>query len=229
MSELNDILNAFELTLGLERELGVRVLDFDRSLLSSPKIAAPPKAVAKTPPLPEKKTQRVQPLEPAKVNVPAVKETFNATEIAGLGKSDSPDFLFAVEISSNAEAEDLFRKMVAAMGYPTLESVYVLRLPPLLQRDTVSGDTEKRIEELVSSVNPKAIVLFGSSVAPYFFPGKIMRKGLAMFAGIPVMVTNSPYRILTSNTPSNAVKRETWNALKLILSRIGKTPPGAAK
>jgi hypothetical protein len=56
-----------------------------------------------------------------------------------------------------------------------------------------------------------------------------MRKGLAMFVGIPVMVTNSPYRILTSNTPSNAVKRETWNALKLILSRIGKTPPGAAK
>ena len=118
----------------------------------------------------------------------------------------------------------------------TIDSLWgeEFNLPPTPEKvkkisKKVVKEYEKRIEELVLSVNPKAIVLFGSSVAPYFFPGKIMRKGLAMFAGIPVMVTNSPYRILTSNTPSNAVKRETWNALKLILSRIGKTPPGAAK
>ena len=38
MPELNDVLAAFELTLNLERELGMRVLEFDRSILAAPKV-----------------------------------------------------------------------------------------------------------------------------------------------------------------------------------------------
>ena len=115
--------------------------------------------------------------------------------------------------------------MIAAMGYPDLESVYTLRLPPISRGNTVSNEVVKRVSETVSRVSPKAIVLFGSSVTSYFYPGKILRKGILSYANIPLLVTNSPVRILRSNTPTNAVKRETWLALQLILSKIGKTPP----
>jgi hypothetical protein len=245
MPELNDILAAFELTLNLERELGTNVLEFDRSILVAPKIDAqkqnmtaakpadrhivsPPVketlAVKKeTPPIVKEQIKEVAPASAASPVIEA--EPINVAEINEGGNSASPDFLFAVEVSSNQEAEVLFRRMIAAMGYPDLESVYTLRLPPISRGNTVSNEVVKRVSETVSRVSPKAIVLFGSSVTSYFYPGKILRKGILSYANIPLLVTNSPVRILRSNTPTNAVKRETWLALQLILSKIGKTPP----
>jgi hypothetical protein len=111
------------------------------------------------------------------------------------------------------------------MGYADLDPVYTLRLPPITRGDGTLDEGVKRVSEIVKKVSPKAIVLFGSSVTPYFFPRELVRKGLSMYTNIPVMVTNSPVRILRSNTPTNAVKRETWGALQLILSIIGKVPP----
>jgi hypothetical protein len=243
MPELNDVLAAFELTLNLERELGMRVLEFDRSILAAPKVidskpntATPQKTEERrivSSPF-EKKVEEVEkpvPQErPVEVKSPAilppkVNEPINIADISESGNSDSPDFIFAVETSRNEEAEVLFRRMVEAMGYADLDPVYTLRLPPITRGDAVLDEGVKRVSEIVKKVSPKAIVLFGSSVTPYFFPRELVRKGLSMYTNIPVMVTNSPVRILRSNTPTNAVKRETWGALQLILSIIGKVPP----
>ena len=109
--------------------------------------------------------------------------------------------------------------MVSAMGYPDLGKVSVLRLAPVARNVSVPEAALARISETVAEVKPKAIVLFGSTVVPYFFPGKMPGRGLKEFAGVPAMVTFSP-------TPNNAVKKETWESLKLILAKIGKTPPG---
>lgn len=245
MPELNDVLAAFELTLNLERELGMNVLEFDRSILAAPKTEAPKQNMTAVKPagrhivspseednLPAKKEvsqiveERIKDVSSLPPAAPAViEEPISVAGIGEGGNSSSPDFLFAVEISGNQEAEILFRKMVAAMGYSNLESVYTLRLPPVSRGNTVPDEVVKRVSEIVSRVVPKAIVLFGSSVTSYFYPGKILRKGILSYADIPLLVTNSPVRILRSNTPTNAVKRETWQALQLILSKIGKAPP----
>ncbi len=243
MPELNDVLAAFELTLSLERELGVRVLEFDRSILVPPKVvdskpntvspqkteehrivsSASSKAVEPVKKVPQ--AALVEDVKALPTLPPKIKEPVNISDITEGGNSESPDFIFVVEISKNEEAETLFRRMAGAMGYPDLDSVYTLRLPAISRGDASLDKGVKHIAEIVKRVSPKAIVLFGSSITPYFFPREIVRKGLSVFMGIPVMVTNSPVRILRSNTPTNAVKRETWEALQLILSKIGKAPP----
>ena len=235
--ELDNILAAFEDALVLERELGTRVLDFDRAVLRPPA----PETVQVAPPLEEAAPEPAKPQQErvsGEVDIPApsVAETpppplppvadVKAEEITGSGNSFSPDFMFVVETGINGEAESLFGKMVSAMGYPDLGKVSVLRLAPVARNVSVPEAALARISETVAEVKPKAIVLFGSTVVPYFFPGKMPGRGLKEFAGVPAMVTFSPSFILRSTTPNNAVKKETWESLKLILAKIGKTPPG---
>ena len=150
-----DILNAFEQALELERELGTRTVECDRALLLPP--------VATSAPLPQvapggtNVEPRPTPSEPRTTNVeprtsnhdlPTAAELAACTRcdlhglgrthvVPGQGNADGPDFMFVGEAPGADEdrqglafvgaAGQFLTKMIAAMGY-TRDQVFIANI-----------------------------------------------------------------------------------------------------
>lgn len=210
MTEYDEILDAFEKALELERELGTRTVECDRALLT------PMRAEVKTPPPPAPATKTVEPARtPPRPNAVGGGTPVRTGAVAGTPvKPSGPlvDFAFVIVRRPEGEAANMLAKMVAAMGY-TLAQVAVV----------------EAAAAAAAKPRAKVYVVLGSDAFKVFAPGQ--RAALGMWtavAEIPTVVTYSPTRILSyfGNDPDGLLKakRQIWSDLKSALARIGKVP-----
>ena len=220
MTDYNQLLDAFEQALELERELGTRTVDCDRTLLSPPTAPAPvapavPKPVPVTPsaskPVAAASSPRPAPVVPP-VPKPAPRPVQPAVPAAAVGGA-LVDFAFLTEGALQGAAQDLLVKMVAAMGYA------------LTQVTVVPAATA-----VAAPPRARVYIVLGSEAFKQFAPGQRAALGLwTRVRDVPTVVTYSPARILSyfgndAAALTNA-KRQIWSDLKSALARIGKQPP----
>lgn len=127
-------------------------------------------------------------------------------------------------------AGKLLDKMVAAMGYGR-DEVYicnVVKCRPPENRTPLPNEAaacEPFLTAQIEMIAPKVIVALGKCAAINLgVAGETGRwRGLwKEWRGIPVMPTFHPAYLLRS--PEK--KREVWDDLQLVMTRLGRTPPG---
>ena len=157
MTDLPEILTAFEQALELERELGTRTVDCDRALLSPPVAArdsvrprgsaALPTGTTGVSPVEKTGTTGVSPVAPHAA-LPTAAELTACTRcdlhglgrthvVPGQGNANGPDFMFVGEAPGADEdrqglafvgaAGQFLTKMIAAMGY-TRDQVFIANI-----------------------------------------------------------------------------------------------------
>ncbi len=194
MGGLAEVLEGFEAELELERELGVRIVEIDRSLLKSvvgdscsvireePSAAKSPPPAAKSPP-------------------PA---TIRRRPAVGQQQSASHDFVFLHHRALSKGGIEMMAKIVTAMKKTPEEAPIVF-----------TGDRPKA---------KVYVVLGGAAMKMWFpelrcAPGQWARGP----AGEEVLVTYSPEYILRFGTVTPAVKKikmDMWTSLKGVLKKI---------
>jgi len=202
MTALEYILDGLEAELALERELGVRFMEFDRSLLAGP--AGGTRSVA-----PEKASgpggrstldvgQRPRTLDKG----PSVAA---ATEVGPPGGVPSSrfDFVFLHDRPLSPKAVEMMAKIITAMG-KTAETAPVVIAPP--------------------RPAAKAYVVLGGLALRKFFPGVKAEPGqwITGEQGEAALVTYSPEYILRFGTVTPAVKKlkqDMWTSLKAVVQR----------
>ena len=173
--------------------------------------------------------------------------------VPGQGNADAPDVMFIGEAPGEEEdrqglafvgaAGQFLTKMIEAMGY-TREQVFIANIckcrPP---RNRAPDATEMQqclpfLREQVSIIRPKVIVLLGGTAIKGILNSQ---RGVTQVQGvwtayekIPVMPTYHPsYVIRFENSGDSAgmkaVKLQVWNALKLVLEKLGKPVPQPGK
>lgn len=208
MTVLEYVLDGLEAELALERELGVKSIDFDRSLLTPPAPAlpqspTPPPPQSPTPPLPQSPTpplsQSPTPPLPQSHTPPPPQ-----SPIAPPVKSSSYDFVFLHDRPLTGAGLEMILKITSAMGR-TPETAPVIVEPP----------------------QPKAkiYIVLGDRALKKWFPG--LRAGPGMWIsgaeGEMALVTYSPNFFLRFGEPTPTVKKiksEMWNSLKGVLQRL---------
>ena len=202
MTDYNQLLDAFEQALELERECGTRTVDCDRTLLS------PPTAPAPAPVAPAARPVPVVPPAPK----PAPRPVQPAVPVAAVGGA-LVDFAFLTEGVLQGAAQDLLVKMVAAMGYARTQVTVV-----------------PAATAVAAPPRARVYIVLGSEAFRQFAPGQRAALGLwTRVRDVPTVVTYSPARILSyfgndAAALTNA-KRQIWSDLKSALARIGKQPP----
>ena len=114
MNGLDDVLDGFEAALALERELGVRVVPLDRTLLEPPRPSQPPPPV-----------QTTQPTQP-----PPPIQTTRPHPLPEPSRPDVFDFVFLHDRPLSEKGVEMMRKIVNAMG-KTAETAPIVVEPPL--------------------------------------------------------------------------------------------------
>lgn len=163
----------------------------------------------------------------------------------GQGNPLDPDILFLSDLPEMADREsgllfsgpagDFLDKMLAAMGYRR-EDVFVAsvcKCRPVAGRALDPGEMNAcsvYARDQIKIIRPKVIVTLGSPALRGLFQdrqtitadtqGKWMQ-----YEGIPLMPTYHPERILRFGDSAQTAKKQLWNALKLVLERLGRTPP----
>ncbi|MCL1920434.1 MAG: uracil-DNA glycosylase [Kiritimatiellaeota bacterium] len=173
--------------------------------------------------------------------------------VPGQGNAESPDVMFIGEAPGEEEdrqglafvgaAGQFLTKMIAAMGY-TREQVFIANIckcrPP---RNRTPDAAEMQnclpfLREQISVIRPKAIVLLGSTAIKGILnnqTGVTRMQGVwTVYEGIPVMPTYHPSYVIRFENAGDAVgmrkvKLEVWNALKLVLARLGRPVPQTGK
>jgi hypothetical protein len=193
---LESILAGIEAALELERELGVRSFECDRSLLASPTPSAAP------------------PTQSPAVKAPAASAT--ATD-ADAGRPSEPvqpasastggeyDFVFLHDRKLSPAGAEMMNKITDALCKGSIRAPVVTEKPPPPAR---------------------AYVVLGSFALKKFFPGLRGAPGqwLESDAGVKVLVSNSPEYILRFGRETEAVrkiKQEMWRSLKTVPQRLG--------
>jgi len=172
--------------------------------------------------------------------------------VLGQGNSNSPDVMFIGEAPGEDEdiqglafvgAAGLFlTKMINAMGYQR-EDVYIANIckcRPPGNRPPEQHEIHKCLpflREQISIVRPKVIVLLGgTAIKALLNQAGVMRiQGQwTAYEGIPVMPTYHPSYIIRFENKGDeegtrAAKLQVWNALKLVLTRLGKPLPAPKK
>ena len=160
--------------------------------------------------------------------------------VPGAGNGDSPDVMFVGEgPGADEDAQglpfvgrsgQLLTKMIAAMGY-TRDQIFlgnIVKCRPPGNRTPEPGEMAACLPYLrrqIALIRPKLLVCLGATA----MRGLLGLKGSLTasrgqwydFEGIPVMVTFHPAYLLRD--PSK--KKYAWADLKLVLSRLGRTPP----
>lgn len=205
MNPLEEILDGLEAELLLERELGVRVVECDRRLLT-PLAAAPSAVAAKAEPAAE----RVQPVRapspvpsssgPAPISEPVSRRN----GVTGIGSGPAVDFVFLHERQLAPAGTEMMAKIVTALG-KTLESA------PIVHEGELPA--------------AKVHVVLGSAALKKWFPGMRAAPGqwISCERAKNVLVTYSPTYILRFGSGSAAVqkvKREMWTSLKSVPARV---------
>jgi len=194
------ILDGLAAALELERELGTRTVEIDRSLLLPPSPAATPQAapVAHV-------AAPVAPLRPA---APQPQPAASLASPAGpapvaSAASGQYDFVFIHERALSPKGVEMMAKIVVAMG-KTAETAPVVIVPPLPKA------------KIVVALGPRALRMF--------FPGLRGSPGdwLKSSDGRDVLVSTSPEDIVRYATVTPAlqkIKVEMWRNLKVVMQR----------
>ncbi len=160
--------------------------------------------------------------------------------VPGAGNGDSPDVMFVGEgPGADEDAQglpfvgrsgQLLTKMIAAMGY-TRDQIFlgnIVKCRPPGNRTPEPGEMAACLPYLrrqIALIRPKLLVCLGATA----MRGLLGIKGSLTasrgqwydFEGIPVMVTFHPAYLLRDPTK----KKYAWADLKLVLARLGRTPP----
>ena len=201
MVSLEYVLDGLESELELERELGVRVVEIDRAMLSPPPAAAP--AVRAGVPSPAAAAGRAGvPPPAADIRQPATVPEPQPANHAPL--STSIDFVFLHDRPLSQGGIEMMAKIVTAMK-KTPESAPIV----------FNGERPAA----------KAYVLLGSGALRKWLPGVKGAPGewVKDQAGNSYLVTYSPEFILRMGPPTPAVKEikmKMWTSLKGVMQRV---------
>lgn len=216
MTPLDYILDGLEAALALERDLGTRSVEFDRTLLEQ---AVPQRE--KAAPLPSVVPQRTEPppsLPPTSPVVVAPRATPAQTSMSATPPVQNPasvppaptsadavfDFVFLHDRPLTGAGAEMISKIAAAMRHTSATAPVVVEPP-----------------------RPKALVyvVLGDRALKKWFPG--LRAGPGMWIatgeGDEALVTYSPNYILRFGEVTPAVRKiksDMWTSLKGVLQRI---------
>ena len=204
MTALDYILNGLEAELQLERELGVRFVECDRSVLEPLVVEAPPPAEVKTPQVAAARVATFAPGNPA-ASAPAPVERIAAEAAPGETRGGF-DFVFLHEKPLSPKGAEMISKIIAALK-TTAELAPVVDSSPL---------PEARI-----------YVVLGSLALRKWFPEIKAAPGMWVKtrSGGDVLVTYSPEYILRFGTVTPAVekiKKDMWVSLKAVVQRAAQ-------
>ena len=205
MTALDYILNGLEAELQLERELGVRFVECDRSVLEPLVVEAPPPAEIKAPQVAAARVEATfapgNPAASASVPVERV-----AAEAASGETRGGFDFVFLHEKPLSPKGAEMISKITAALK-TTDELAPVVDSSPL---------PEARI-----------YVVLGALALRKWFPEIKAAPGMWVKtrSGCDVLVTYSPEYILRFGTVTPAVekiKKDMWVSLKAVAQRAAQ-------
>lgn len=206
MNALEYILDGLAAALELERELGTRSVEIDRSLLAPPTprpsvataaasiSSAPPALVAPAP---------VATAPVATAPKPTVPKPAAPSPAPAADSSAHPGVVFLHDRGLDAAGDEMLAKIVGALGLAGSTAVATAApLPPA-----------------------QVYVVLGYRALRKFFPGIAAEPGawIAASDGTATLVTYSPEYILRFRTVTPAVvkiKTEMWKSLKGILRRL---------
>lgn len=194
------ILDGLEAELALERELGVRFLECDRSVLT-PLPGAADAAQTPAPDVAGRQAPAPRPQPPPPRPVPPRPEPVSP---AAADRRPMTDFVFLHERALTPAGTEMMTKIVVALG-KTPETAPVVH----------EG-------ELPAA---KVHVVLGSAAMKKWFPGLRAAPGqwVSTDRAKNVLVTYSPTYILRFGTVTPAVqkvKKEMWTSLKSVLQRL---------
>ena len=207
MTALDYILEGLEAELALERELGVRTVEFDRELLT---IASPARVAGgpgetriSSASRPSSVTSASSPSRVSSPSSPAGARSDNQT-IRPSSNQTVFDFVFLHDKPLSAKGNEMMAKIIHAMGR-TGETAPVIVAPPLPKA--------------------KAYVVLGALALRKWFPGVNAAPGqwVTTSRGEQVLVTYSPEYILRFGEVTPAlmkIKSDMWTSLKGVLKRV---------
>ena len=204
MSVIDYIVDGLEAELELERELGVRFVECDRSLLAS-LTRAPQECDRRAAAAPAPARSEVE--EPLQAPAPAPRPEFSAPpQAAGPAQpgGDVFDFVFLHDRPLSAAGAEMISKITGAMKRTSASAPVVTAAPP-----------------------PKAriYVILGGNALKKFFPDMRGAPGqwVSTSTGASVLVTYSPEYILRFGEGAAAVKKikqDMWASLKTVMQRL---------
>jgi hypothetical protein len=198
VSVIDYIIDGLEAELELERELGVRFVECDRSLLSAP-VPVPVPAARQA------SQESVKPEQAAAVKRRPEPQSAAASPVQPPSAGAAAyDFVFLHDRALSAAGAEMIAKITGAMKR-TPESAPLVTAAPLPQS--------------------RIYVVLGGNAMKKFFPG--MRGAPGQWnrdeSGRSVLVTYSPEYILRFGEDSPAVKKikqDMWMSLKTVLQRL---------
>jgi hypothetical protein len=203
VSVIDYIVDGLEAELELERELGVRFVECDRSLLA-PLTRAPQECVRRAAAPAPSQSAAEEPLQaPAPTPRPELSAPRPAAEPAPSG-GDVFDFVFLHDRPLSAAGAEMISKITGAMKRTSASAPVVTVAPP-----------------------PKAkiYVILGGNALKKFFPDMRGAPGqwVSTSSGASVLVTYSPEYILRFGEGAAAVKKikqDMWTSLKTVMQRL---------
>jgi len=173
--------------------------------------------------------------------------------VPGQGNPDAPDVMFIGEAPGEEEdrqglafvgaAGQFLTKMIGAMGY-TRDQVFIANICKCRPPNNRTPDAEEMqkclpfLRRQIKIIRPKTIVLLGGTAVKGILnsqAGVTRMQGVwTSYEGIPVMPTYHPSYVIRFEKAGDAagmktVKTQVWNALKLVLERLGKPVPQQGK
>lgn len=204
MEELDRIIEGFEAALELERSLGVRSFQMDRSLLEplqenniplsqADSFKAP--SAAQEPQQPRKKVSSVEKSEEVLSQTKSSPATASQT---------SYDFVFLHHRALSPKGNEMMAKIILAMNRTAQDAPVIIHAP---------------------APNAKAYVVLGSLALKMFFPNEQALPGswINLPSGAQALVTYSPEYILRFQDGAIAqreIKKKMWDSLKGVMSRF---------
>lgn len=205
MTALDYILNGLEAELQLERELGVRFVECDRSVLEPVAAEPPPRAEVR---VSEPAGARAVPaVIPEKAPLMSSASVAGIVAVAARGKARSGfDFVFLHDKPLSAKGAEMISKITAALK-TSAELAPVVDSSPL--------------------PDARIYVVLGSLALRKWFPEIKAAPGMWVKtrSGCDVLVTYSPEYILRFGTVTPAVekiKKDMWVSLKAVAQRASQ-------
>jgi DNA polymerase len=177
------------------------------------------------------------------VRCPGLAATRTQT-VFGVGRLE-PDLCFIGEAPGAQEdalgepfvgpAGQLLDRIIAACGMKR-EEVYICNIlkcrPPgnRVPQPDEAGHCREYLERQLELVRPRYLCTLGASASNYLLGTNLaigkMRKRFHDYKGIPVLCTYHPSYLLRLEEPSRtAMKKEVWEDMKRLLTRMGRPTP----
>ena len=203
MNALDYILDGLEAALELERELGVKVVECDRSLLSASATRLPPNVSRLSGEGLE--TRDVRRETRAALGAQDERLAANNRTIEQSNNRTIPDLAFLHDRPLSPAGIEMMAKIIGAMKR-TAENSPIVVEPPMPRA--------------------KVLVVLGGRALKKYFPEQKAEPGqwFKTPGGRDVLVTYSPEYILRFGTVTPAVqklKQDMWRSLKAVVQRLG--------